>query len=59
MIDSKKIIVVLPAYKAEKTLLKTFNEIPFDIVDEVLLVDDNSPDETIKVAHSYWNQEHY
>jgi glycosyltransferase involved in cell wall biosynthesis len=52
MINSKKIIVVLPAYKAEKTLLKTFNEIPFDIVDEVLLVDDNSPDETIKVAHT-------
>lgn len=52
MIYSKKIIVVLPAYKAEKTLLKTYREIPFDIVDEVILVDDNSPDETIKVAHS-------
>lgn len=52
MIYSKKIIVVLPAYKAEKTLLKTYSEIPFDIVDDVLLVDDNSPDETIKVAKS-------
>lgn len=52
MIYSKKIIVVLPAYKAEKTLLKTYSEIPFDIVDEIILVDDNSPDETIKVAHS-------
>lgn len=52
MIYSKKIIVVLPAYKAEKTLLKTYGEIPFDIVDEVILVDDNSPDDTIKVAHS-------
>ncbi|MBC7607241.1 MAG: glycosyltransferase family 2 protein [Burkholderiales bacterium] len=52
MIHSKKIIVVLPAYKAEKTLLKTYNEIPFDIVDEVILVDDNSPDETITVANS-------
>ena len=52
MIYSKKIIVVLPAYKAEKTLLNTYREIPFDIVDEVILVDDNSPDETIKVAHS-------
>lgn len=52
MIYSKKIIVVLPAYKAEKTLLKTYSEIPFDIVDDVLLVDDNSPDETIKIAKS-------
>jgi glycosyltransferase involved in cell wall biosynthesis len=50
MIGSKKIIVVLPAYKAEKTLVQTYNEIPFDIVDEVILVDDNSPDETLKVA---------
>lgn len=52
MIYSKKIIVVLPAYKAEKTLVKTYNEIPFDIVDEVILVDDNSPDETLSVAHA-------
>jgi glycosyltransferase involved in cell wall biosynthesis len=52
MIGSKKIIVVLPAYKAEKTLVQTYNEIPFDIVDEVILVDDNSPDATIAVAHS-------
>ena len=50
MIGSKKIIVVLPAYKAELTLIKTYNEIPFDVVDEVVLVDDNSPDATIKVA---------
>ena len=50
MIHSKKIVVVLPAYKAEKTLLQTYNEIPFDIVDEVILVDDNSPDATISVA---------
>ena len=52
MIYSKKIIVVLPAYKAEKTLVQTYTEIPFDIVDEVILVDDNSPDETIEVAKS-------
>lgn len=51
MINSKKIIVVLPAYKAELTLIQTYNEIPFDIVDEVILVDDNSPDATIQVAH--------
>jgi glycosyltransferase involved in cell wall biosynthesis len=50
MIHSKKIVVVLPAYKAEKTLIQTYNEIPFDIVDEVVLVDDNSPDETLSVA---------
>ena len=52
MIYSKKIIVVLPAYKAEKTLVQTYNEIPFDIVDEIILVDDNSPDETLAVARS-------
>lgn len=51
MIESKKIVVVLPAYKAEKTLVQTHNEIPFDIVDEVILVDDNSPDATLQVAH--------
>lgn len=52
MIHNKKIIVVLPAYKAERTLIDTFNEIPFDIIDEVILVDDNSPDNTIGVAES-------
>jgi len=52
MIGSKKIVVVLPAYNASKTLLKTYNEIPFDIVDEVILVDDNSTDNTIDVAKS-------
>jgi len=52
MIFDKKLVVVLPAYKAEKTLVTTFNEIPFDIVDEIILVDDNSPDQTIAVAHS-------
>ena len=50
MILRKKIIVVLPAYNAEKTLISTYNEIPFDIVDEVILVDDNSIDATIDVA---------
>jgi len=48
MINGKKIIVVLPAYNAALTLEKTYNEIPFDIVDEVVLVDDKSKDETIK-----------
>lgn len=50
MINAKKIIVVLPAYNAGKTLIDTYAEIPFDIVDEVILVDDNSTDETIAVA---------
>jgi glycosyltransferase involved in cell wall biosynthesis len=47
MIYNKKIVVVLPAYNAELTLEKTYNEIPFDIVDEVVLVDDASKDNTI------------
>ncbi|MCF8365148.1 MAG: glycosyltransferase family 2 protein [Bacteroidales bacterium] len=50
MIKNKKIVVVLPAYQAEKTLETTFREIPFDIVDEVVIVDDNSCDNTIEVA---------
>ncbi len=50
MIDQKKIVVVLPAYNAALTLEKTYKEIPFDIVDDVILVDDRSSDETIKVA---------
>jgi glycosyltransferase involved in cell wall biosynthesis len=50
MLLNKKIVVVLPAYKAAKTLERTYNEIPFDIVDDVVLVDDNSPDDTIAVA---------
>ena len=46
----KKVIVVLPAYRAALTLQKTYNEIPFDVVDEVVLVDDRSPDNTVEVA---------
>jgi glycosyltransferase involved in cell wall biosynthesis len=48
MVKGKKIIVVLPAYNAAETLAQTYADIPFDIVDEVVLVDDNSEDETIK-----------
>ena len=51
MIKGKKVVVVLPAYNAAKTLEITYNEIDFSIVDEVILVDDNSKDETIKEAH--------
>lgn len=50
MINNKKIIVVMPAYNAEKTLEQTFREIPFNIVDEVILVDDHSKDKTFEVA---------
>lgn len=50
MIKDKKIGVVLPAYNAEKTLERTYNEIPFDIVDEVILTDDCSNDNTVKIA---------
>ncbi len=50
MINSKKVVVVLPAYNASETLPLTYNEIPFDIVDEVILVDDFSTDKTLRVA---------
>ena len=40
MINNKKVTVVLPAYNAAKTLEKTIGEIPFDIVDDIVLVDD-------------------
>lgn len=50
MIDGKKIVVVLPAYNAELTLEKTYREIPFDIVDEVVLVDDFSKDKTSELG---------
>lgn len=50
MLNGKKIIVVLPAYKAEKTLKDTVQGVPAGIVDEFILVDDCSPDDTIRVA---------
>ena len=50
MIANKKIAVVLPAYNAAYTLERTYSEIPLDIVDEVILVDDKSTDDTIAVA---------
>ncbi len=50
MIYGKKIAVVLPAYNAEKTLEATYNEIPFNIVDEVILTDDRSDDKTVEEA---------
>jgi len=50
MLNGKKIIVVLPAYNAEKTIERTYREIPKDIVDEVILVDDHSHDKTAEAA---------
>ena len=50
MIHGKKVVVVLPAYNAAKTLEKTYNEIDFNVVDDVILVDDNSKDDTVEVA---------
>jgi glycosyltransferase involved in cell wall biosynthesis len=51
MIGQNIIAVVLPAYNAERTLESTFREIPFDIVDHVILVDDRSNDRTVELAH--------
>ncbi|MFT8590492.1 MAG: glycosyltransferase family 2 protein [Acetobacter orientalis] len=50
VIDGKRIAVVLPAYNAEKTLQKTVSEIPEDIVDDIILTDDCSQDNTSKLA---------
>ena len=50
MLNGKKIVVILPAYNAESTLEKTYREIPFDIVDDIILTDDFSSDHTVSVA---------
>lgn len=50
MLNGKKIIVVMPAYNAAKTLAKTVAEIDRDMVDEIIVVDDGSPDETVATA---------
>ena len=50
MLNGKRITVVMPAYNAEKTLRKTHNEIPHDIVDNVILTDDASQDRTAEIA---------
>ncbi|TGD99378.1 glycosyltransferase family 2 protein [Methylobacterium nonmethylotrophicum] len=50
MLHGKKIAVVLPAYNAAATLRRTYAEIPLDVVDDVILVDDASRDETVAVA---------
>jgi len=50
MLSGKRIVVVLPAYNAERTLIKTYDEIPKDIVDEIVLTDDHSADRTVEIA---------
>ena len=52
MLNGQKIVVVMPAYNAEKTLRRTVDEIPRDVVDGVLLVDDASRDSTVRLAAS-------
>lgn len=50
MYKDKKIFVVMPAYNAEKTLAATYNDLPHDLVDEVILVDDCSRDKTVELS---------
>jgi glycosyltransferase involved in cell wall biosynthesis len=50
--SSSRIIVVMPAYNAETTLERTVNDIPLNVVDEILLVDDCSKDRTVEIARS-------
>jgi len=50
MVSGQKVVVILPAYHAAKTLERTVGEIPLDVVDEILLVDDASEDATVDVA---------
>ena len=50
MINNKKIIVIMPAYNAEKTLKQTYEEIYRDFVDEIILADDHSNDKTLEIA---------
>ncbi len=50
MFHGKKIVVVMPAYNAAKTIERTYREIPLDLVDEVVVTDDASHDETVEIA---------
>ena len=52
MIGSRKVVVVMPAYNAEKTLERTVAEVPRDLVDEIVLVDDGSRDNTVQFARN-------
>ncbi len=50
MFQGKKIVVVMPAYNAARTIERTYREIPLDLVDEVVVTDDASSDETVEIA---------
>lgn len=50
MLDGKKIVVVMPAYNAARTLHRTYDELPHDIIDDVILTDDGSTDDTVTLA---------
>ena len=52
MLNGKKIVVVMPAYHAEKTLVQTYEDLPHEVVDDVILVDDCSSDRTAEIAES-------
>ena len=52
MLNGKKIVVVMPAYNAEKTVTQTYKEIPLGLIDHVVLVDDASRDQTVNMARS-------
>jgi len=52
MLNGKRIIVVMPAYLASRTLEATWRDLPHDIVDDVIVVDDSSDDDTVTVARS-------
>jgi glycosyltransferase involved in cell wall biosynthesis len=50
MIDGKRLVIIMPAYNAEKTLERTYEQLPHDIVDKIILVDDASVDKTVDIA---------
>lgn len=52
MLNGKKVVVVMPAYNAARTLKKTYDDIPKDIVDDIILTDDHSSDDTVAIAKS-------
>ncbi len=52
MLDNRRIAVVMPAYNAAKTLQRTYDEIPRDIVDDIILTDDASKDDTLSLART-------
>ncbi len=53
MLLGSKIAVVMPAYRAAKTLTQTFEALPREIVDDIILVDDASDDETVEIAKNW------